>query len=596
MKLFKLSDTDTELLIRLFKENAKSYSRLYGKAIISMVVLAISTASSAWIMRSFVNKLFDLKHFNEILYVSFTIMAIFLIKGISTYFQILYLQRAGNRVMADAQRKLYNKLCQQSMSYFQDNSTSALLMRMTTSTNQMRAVLELLISTYVRDLISLLSLIGVMLYSNIYLSIAGIVIGPAVYFIVTIGLRKIRQIMVNEFGYFSQIMTVIQETTQGIKVIKAFSLENEMRNRMNEAITEVEKCSNLIGKLRAATSPIMETLAGFSIALICAISGYLMLKKGSTPGDLMAFITALLMAYEPAKRLANSSVSLKTDIVGVRLLFSILDAPITLKESPNAVEIPKLPEDGICLEFKDVTFTYPSLKDTNVLENISFSIKKGTTTALVGASGAGKSTVINLILRFYDPIKGAIYINNQNIKEVSFNSLHKQLAYVGQDTFLFQESVKYNISLGRQNATIDEIIEAAKIANAHEFIIKLPQGYNTILGAGGVELSGGQRQRIALSRAILRKSEILILDEATSALDSVSEKLIAQAIENIANDCTIIAIAHRFSTIINADNIIVFEKGRIIQQGNLNHLLKEKDSVFKHFYDLQFAEPLQGSQ
>lgn len=596
MKLFKLSDGDTELLIRLFKENARAYSRLYGKAIISMVILAISTASSAWIMRSFVNKLFDLKHFTEILYVSFTIMAIFLIKGIATYFQILYLQRAGNRVVADAQRKMYNKLCQQSMSYFQDNSTSSLLMRLTTSTNQMRGVLELLISTYVRDLISLISLIAVMLYSNIYLSIAGIVIGPAVYFIVTIGLRKIRQIMLNEFGYFSQIMTVIQETTQGIKVIKAFSLENEMRNRMNIAITEVEKCSNAIGKLRAATSPIMETLAGFSIALICAISGYLMLKKGSTPGDLMAFITALLMAYEPAKRLANSSVSLKTDIVGVRLLFAILDAPITLKESPNAIEIPKLTKDDICVEFKHVTFTYPSLKDTNVLDDINFTIKKGTTTALVGASGAGKSTVTNLLLRFYDPLKGDIYINNQNIKSVSFDSLHKHIAYVGQDTFLFQESVKYNISLGRQDATMDEIIEAAKIANAHEFIMKLPQTYDTILGAGGVDLSGGQRQRVALSRAILRKSEILILDEATSALDSMSEKLIAQAIENISHGCTIIAIAHRFSTIINADNIIVFDKGRIIQQGDLNHLLNEKNSIFKHYYDLQFGEPSANSQ
>lgn len=588
MKLFKLSEADTNLFLRLFKQNAKNYARLYVKAVLSMIILAISTALSAWIMRSFVNKLFAIQQFKEILYVSGAILAIFITKGLATYFQILYLERAGNKIIAEYQSKIYNKLCQQSLSYFQENSSANLLMHITGSVNQVREIIELLVTTYIRDIISLIALIIVMLYSNIYLTLGGLIIGPAIYFIVSVGLRKISQIINHSIGYTTQIITVIQETIQGIKVIKAFSLEEEMKKRMHHAIAEVEKCTNKIAKLRASTNPIMETLAGCAIALICALSGYLRLYKGSSPGDLMAFITALLLAYEPAKRLANSGVKLKASMFGVRLLFGVLDAEIKLTESINARALPKTSND-ICIEFKNVSFTYPNLKE-NILENINLTIKRGTITALVGASGAGKSTFINLLLRFYDPLKGAIYINGQNIKDTSFTSLHKYLSYVGQDAFLFQESIKYNLALAQPNATMNEIIEAAKIANAHEFITQLPLGYDTLIGANGVELSGGQKQRIALARAILHKGEILILDEATSALDAISEKLITQAIENIAHKYTIIAIAHRFSTIVNADNIIVFDRGKIIQQGKLDKLLNEPDKMFKKLYNLQFNQ------
>lgn len=589
MNFLKLSNGDNALLIRLLKTDLLTYGRLYAKAIVSMVILALSTAASAWIMRNFINNLFNLHHFSQILYVSLAILLIFIVKGLATYFQILYLERAGNRIVADKQRDIYNKLCQQSLEYFQINSSATLLTQITNSANQTRAILDLLITTYIRDLISLASLVSVMVYSNVYLSIVGLIVGPSVYFVVSKGLRRIRQISANEIGFFGQITTVVQETVQGIKVIKAFSLEDTMRDKMNLAITNVETCANKIAKLRAATSPIMETLAGFSIALICVISGYLSLSKGTTPGDLMAFITALLMAYEPAKRLANSNVSLNFNIIGLRLLFSILDAPIELKEKQNTIPIPNNNDNKWAVEFKKVKFSYPSLPNKTILHNINLQIPKKGTTALVGASGAGKSTIINLLLRFYDPNSGSITINGVNVKDVSFKDLHQHVAYVGQDTFLFQDTIKCNIGLGTQNANLKEIMKAAKIANAHEFIMQLPQQYDTLLGPGGVDLSGGQKQRIALSRAILRKSPILILDEATSALDSVSEKLIAETIEKIAYDCTIIAIAHRFSTIKNADNILVFDHGKIVQQGSLKKLLNEKNGIFKRFYDLQFT-------
>jgi ATP-binding cassette subfamily B protein len=351
---------------------------------------------------------------------------------------------------------------------------------------------------------------------------------------------------------------------------------------MNKAVSDVEHRSNGIAKLEAATSPIMETLSGLAIAVVIAVSGYTVLEKGGSPGDLMAFITALLLAYEPAKRLARMRVQIESGMIGVRMMFEVLDAPLTLTEKKDAVALPKASGD---VELKNVRFEYVSGQP--VLKDVSVLFEGGKMTALVGPSGSGKSTIINLMMRLYDPQNGSVEINGMDLRDVSFASLREHVSYVGQETFLFSGTVKHNISVGRDNATDEEIIAAAKAANAHDFIMKMQNGYDTKLGENGSGLSGGQRQRVAIARAMLRDADILILDEATSALDSESESLVRDALERLTLNKTSIVIAHRLSTINRADKIVVMDNGEVIEQGSRRELLAS-DGLYKRLHSIQF--------
>ncbi|WP_297323389.1 ABC transporter ATP-binding protein, partial [uncultured Bartonella sp.] len=379
---------------------------------------------------------------------------------------------------------------------------------------------------------------------------------------------------------------VMQETTIGIRVIKAFSLEELMKRRMNKAITDVEMRSNGIATLEAATSPIMETLAGIAIAVVIGFSGYMATQRTGVQGELMSFIVALLLAYEPAKRVANVRVKIESGMIGVRMMFEILDHPLSLMEKEDAIELGRSTGN---VKLEHVAFAY--VKDHMVLNDINLDIPAGKMTALVGPSGSGKSTMINLIMRLYDPQEGRILIDGQDIRDVSFKSLRQLMSYVGQDTFLFQGTVRYNIGLGREGASEEEIINVAKMANAHDFIMGLPNGYDTDVGDNGGNLSGGQKQRIAIARAMLRNSEILILDEATSALDSESETLIKEALARLTTNRTTIVIAHRLSTISRADKIVVMKNGEIVEQGTQRQLLQIEDGLYKHLHDLQFKDP-----
>lgn len=577
-----LSADDKKLLARLFKENFKKHVGWYSVAIVAMLVVALTTSLSAWIMRDIVNSVYLKRGFDVVLEIAFAVAMIFIIKGFATFFQSFYLSKAGNSIVAEQQRKIYDRLLKQGVSFFQNMPSSELLVRVTYNAQAARSVIDTIVTSFVRDLFSLLGLIIVMFAQNFLLSAISMIIGPLAIFSVRLVLRRVRKIMEAELASIGEIVNVVQETSIGVRVIKAFSLENLMRQRMNRAVTDVEQRSNGIAKLEAATSPIMETLSGLAIAVVIAVSGYTVLEKGGSPGDLMAFITALLLAYEPAKRLARMRVQIESGMIGVRMMFEVLDAPLTLVEKKDAVPLPKASSD---VELKNVSFEYVSGQP--VLKDVSVLFEGGKMTALVGPSGSGKSTIINLMMRLYDPQNGSVEINGMDLRDVSFASLREHVSYVGQETFLFSGTIRHNISVGRDDATEEEIIAAAKAANAHDFIMKMQDGYDTRLGENGSGLSGGQRQRVAIARAMLRDADILILDEATSALDSESESLVRDALERLTLNKTSIVIAHRLSTINRADKIVVMDNGEVVEQGSRRELLAN-DGLYKRLHSIQF--------
>lgn len=577
--------SNKKLIIRLLKANYQKHAKLYIKAIISMVIVGMMTGATALMMKHIIDGLTNFKSVYQIFLIAIGVFIIFLIKGLGVYFQTIYLNRAGNSLVAEQQKKIYNRLIEQGVSFFHNNAAADLLVRVTNSAQAARQITDTLVSTYIRDLISLISLVGVMIWTNYWLALIALIIGPGLYLTMRSVTNKIRALMEKEVLSLGKIMEVMQETSLGIRVIKAFALEEYMAARMNKAIDDVKNRANAITKLRAATSPASEMLAGLSISIVLAITGVAIANETATPGDLMAFVTAILLAYEPAKRLTNSQIAIAGSMVGLRMMFEILDHPVTLKEDKNAIPLPK--GEGK-IDFQNVSFAYEN--DNYVLKNINCSFPPKKTTAIIGPSGSGKSSLINLLMRLYDPQEGQVLINGQNIKNVTFDSLRERISYVGQDIFLFQGSIHSNIALSKKEATKEEVIEAAIAANAHQFIMDLPNGYDTILQDNATNLSGGQKQRIAIARAILRNSEILILDEATSALDSQTEAGIREALEKLSKDRTTVMIAHRFSAIARAHHIIVLDKGTLCEQGTKKELLA-KNGLYKKLHDLQFGNP-----
>lgn len=577
-----LSPNDNKLLHRLFRENFKKHARWYIVSIAAMLVVALTTSLSAWIMRDIVNSVYLKRGFDVVLEIAFAVAAIFIIKGLATFVQSYYLSKAGNSIVSEQQRKIYDRLLKQGVSFFQNMPSSELLVRVTYNAQAARNVIDTIVTSFVRDLFSLLGLIVVMFAQNFLLSAISMIVGPAAIFGVRMVLKRVRKIMEAELASIGEIINVVQETSVGVRVIKAFSLEKLMQKRMNKAVSDVEQRSNGIAKLEAATSPIMETLSGIAIAVVIAVSGYTVLEKGGSPGDLMSFITALLLAYEPAKRLARMRVTIEGGMIGVRMMFEVLDAPLTLTEKKDPVVLPKTSGD---VELKNVSFEY--ISGQPVLSDVDVVFEGGKMTALVGPSGSGKSTIINLIMRLYDPQTGAIVVNGVDLRDVSFASLREHMSYVGQETFLFSGTIRHNISVGRDDASEEEIIAAAKAANAHDFIMSMPGGYDTVLGENGSGLSGGQRQRVAIARAMLRDADILILDEATSALDSESEALVRDALERLTQNKTSIVIAHRLSTINRADKIVVMDKGQVVEQGSRRELLAN-EGLYKRLHSIQF--------
>jgi len=397
-------------------------------------------------------------------------------------------------------------------------------------------------------------------------------------------IRRIRVIAHHQFTGGTRILETLQESVQGIRIVKAFTLEETMRARIDANVAEVESESNKWARIAHRSGPLMEALGGFAIALALIYGGFRVIETGATPGQFFSFLAAFMLAYEPAKRLARLNIDLNSGLVGVRILFDIIDSPPT--EAPDD-QRPPLRLSTARVEFSNVQFSYrPGEK---VIRNLSFVAEPGKVTALVGQSGGGKSTILNLILRFYEADAGAIVIDGQSIATVSRRSLRQQVAYVGQDVFLFRGSARDNIAVGRPGATEEEIVAAAKAAHAHDFIMAFPLGYDTPVGEHGLQVAGGERQRIAVARALLKDAPIILLDEATASLDSESEREVQRAIERLCEGRTTIVIAHRLHTITHADRICVVEDGSIVESGRHDELLR-KGGRYASFYRLQLKD------
>ena len=576
--------TADSLLWRLLKESIPEHKGKYAAAIAAMVLVAATTALSAWVMGEIVDAMTDAENKQRIYMVAAAVFLIFMGKGFASFAQTVLMARAGNRIVAQKQTMLFKHLLGQGIGFFNTTESSDLLLRVTQSAQRARNVIDVLVTGFVRDTLTLVGLIAVMFYQQPFLSLISLVVGPAAVLGVRLILTKVRFIMAQEMAGLAEIIKVVQETSTGARVIKAFALESVMQARMATAVREVEKRANKMVRLESATSPLMDTLTGAAIAAIVILSSTSFGgQSAGTPGQLMSFVTAFLMAYEPAKRLSRMRVTIEAGMVGVRMMYQLLDQPINLIEAPDAVKLAVGPSE---VTLEDVSFGY--VGDVSIIRNLSLTFEAGKTTALVGPSGGGKSTILNLILRLYDPVDGTVKIDGQNIRQATFASLREKIAFVGQDTFLFSNTVMGNLRVARPDATDEEVFEAARVAYAHDFIESLPKGYQTEIGENGAFLSGGQRQRLSITRAVLRRAPILLLDEATSALDSQSEAYIRDALAKISEGVTTVVIAHRLATVLNADKICYIEAGQVTEQGTLQELLA-KDGAFKQLYETQFS-------
>ena len=579
-----LGEDARAIIPRLLVTDGRRYAWRYALAFVFMFLVAASTSLSAYLMKDVVNKIFVEGREGAIWILGGVLIALAAIKGFSAYGQAVTLGRIGNRIIAGYQKRLYNNLLAQGIPFFSERHSTELLNRLNSGAVGARSILEILITTIGRDLLSLVGLITVMIIQDAFLAFICLVALPIAVVGVRSLIRRTRKVVQRQFIGAGKILLTMQETIQGIRMVKSFNLEEMLRARMKAHVGEVEQAMNNMIRVSSRSSPLMEMLGGFAVAAAVMYAGLGVLKGGRLPGEFFSVITALLLAYEPAKRLARVNIDIAANLVYVRKLFEVIDSEPAEREPEG---LPQLAVKVGKIEFRDVEFAYRPGEP--VLRRFSFMAEPAQTTALVGPSGAGKSTVMGLIERFYEPQAGSILIDGQDIAKVSRHSLREAIAYVSQDVFLFSGTIRDNIALGRPDARESEIIVAAKAAHAHDFILGFGPGYDTPVGEHGMQLSGGQRARISIARAFLKNAPILLLDEPTAALDSESEVMVQRALDALRMSRTTLVIAHRLQTVIAATRILVVEGGRVVETGRHDELVARRGR-YHDFYEMQFSE------
>jgi subfamily B ATP-binding cassette protein MsbA len=569
---------------RLLQESVQPYLGWLIGAVVCMGVVAGTTALSAWLMEPIVNEVFIGKQRGMLWLVGGAVLATFTAKGIANYAQSAIMSRVGFGIIADTQKRLYDHLTRMDLTFFQEQSTGRLISRFTNDINNMRLAVSDVLTSFGKDFLSLIGLVGVMFVQDWELALISFFVFPAAVIPIARLGKRIRRVTANTQNEAGLFTTLLEQTIQGIRVVKAYGMEGYERGRVAAIIDRIFRLSYNAARIRALSSPVMEALGGLAIAVVIVYGGYRVIEGQTDAGSFFSFITALLLAYEPMKRLANLNATLQSGLAGAERLYMLLDIQPQILDKPDAKVLPLARG---ALKLNGITFEYvPGIR---AVRDLTLDVPAGKTVALVGPSGAGKSTLFNLILRFYDVEKGSITIDGGDIRDVTLASLRQSVALVSQEITLFDDTVRANIAYGRAGASDDDIAAAARFAAAHDFIRELPEGYDTLVGERGLKLSGGQRQRLAIARAMLKNAPILLLDEATSALDSESERQVQTALSELMRGRTTLVIAHRLSTVVNADLIHVIVEGRVVESGRHDELLA-KSGFYAKLYALQFAE------
>jgi subfamily B ATP-binding cassette protein MsbA len=572
---------------RILAENGREYIRSYTWAGLWLLIVGATMGAMALIMGRVVDEIFYKQSSGQIFWICGAVITIFTLRGLGGYAQAVILAKVGNNLVARYQQRIFDHLMRLGVDFHTSVRSGRIAAQINANVGGIRDLLSQTLTATARDLVGLISLVAAMLYQDPVLSIFAFLIGPPLIYAVNKIMRRLRSITRSAVNVNSRLVGAMQEATQGIAVVKAFTMEDQLSRRIGTLIKDAEARNNKMNRIAERVTPITEMLAGFAIAGIIAYAGYRSIYAQQPPGGLISFITAFMLAYDPARRLARTQVGLERSLVNARMIYEILDLKPQQGDAPDA---PSLDVSRGEIRFEDVHFGYS--EELPVLHGVSFNAEAGKTTAIVGASGAGKSTLTALLERFYDVESGTITIDGQDIAKVTKRSLRNQIAFVSQQPYLFEGSIADNIRYGREEATEAEVLAAAELAAADGFIREQPQGYDTQVGENGVTLSGGQRQRVSIARAIVRNAPILLLDEATSALDTESEARVQDALATVMQGRTVVVIAHRLSTVVNADKIVVLESGRVVEEGTHQSLLADPHGVYTRYHRVQSSKGL----
>jgi ATP-binding cassette, subfamily B, bacterial MsbA len=552
-------------------------------AVACMLGVAACTAASAYLIKPVLDEIFIDKNVDMLKFLPMVVLLIFLVKSLCAWGQGYLMSYVGNRIVVDLRQQLYDHLQRLSLSFFDRTPTGILMSRITNDVSQIQAAVKDCVTGMIRDALSVVGLVGVVFYRDWQLAIIAVIILPFAFFpIVKFG-QKLRAISTKSLEAMGDISVILHETIGGSRIVKAFCMEDYEKERFAKENMRSFDYSMKSASVNSLSPPLMEFFGGIGIVAIIWYGGYSVISGISTPGNFFSFLAALILLYEPVKRMSGMNNTLQQGIAAAYRVYELLDTPSEIADKPGAFLLPPISQD---IEFRHVHFHYG---DDPVLKDINFRVGAGEVVAIVGVSGAGKTTLVNLIPRFYEVTEGAILIDRIDIREVTVASLRAQIGIVTQQTILFNDTVRNNIAYGDICKSERDVIDAARAANAFDFIAKLPQGLDTVIGEQGVLLSGGERQRICIARALLKNAPILILDEATSSLDSESELEVQKALENLMTGRTTLVIAHRLSTIKNADRIIALADGHVVEEGRHDDLLRT-NSEYRRLYELQFSQ------